>query len=166
MKTSAGPIAGPSTVSADKQSIRIRSLPDRIRYVLLFEFILILLMGLALKLLSERSFFDTGLLAAMLSGIALLVALIYNYIFDRIDAHYGRVPTERSIAGRILHAVGMEATLVVAGLPVIMWWMRWTLIDALLFDLAAMAMIVIYTYLFTLTYDRLFPVAQPDEPTR
>ncbi len=149
-------------MSTDKESIRIRSLPDRIRYALLFELILIVLMGLALKLLTGRPFFDTGLLAAILSGIAVLVALGYNYAFDRIDVYFGRVPTERSPLGRILHAVGMELTLVFAGLPVIMVWMRWPIAEALVFNLSAMAAIVLYTYLFTLAYDRLFPIAQPE----
>ena len=151
-------------VSTDTQSIRIRSLPDRIRYALLFELILIVLMGLALKILSGRPFFDTGLLAVILSGIAVIVALAYNYAFDRIDVSLGRVPTERSPVGRVVHAVGMELTLVFAGLPVIMVWMRWPLADALVFNLSAMAAIVLYTYLFTLAYDRLFPVAQSEAP--
>ncbi len=148
-------------MSTDNPSIRIRSLPDRIRYALLFEFILIVLMGLVLKLLSGRPFFDTGMLAAILSGIAVIVALVYNYGFDRMDVYFGRVPTERSPLGRVLHALGMEFTLVIAGLPVIMLWMRWPLAEALVFNLSAMAAIVLYTYLFTLAYDRVFPVAQP-----
>jgi uncharacterized membrane protein len=55
----------------------------------------------------------------------------------------------------------MELTLVVAGLPVIMLWMRWPFAEALVFNLTAMAAIVFYTYVFTLAYDRVFPVAQP-----
>lgn len=151
-------------MTSDTHAIRIRSLPDRIRYALLFEFILIVLMGITLKLLSGRPFLDTGVLAAILSGIAVLVALVYNYAYDRVDVHFGRVPTERGPLGRVLHAVGMELTLVFATLPVIMVWMRWPLVEALVFNLSAMAAIVFYTYLFTLAYDRLFPVAQNEAP--
>ena len=101
--------------------VRIRSGPDRLRYALLFEAILIVLMGLALWMLSDRALADTGVLATILSVIAVFVALIYNYVLDRIDAHFGRVPTERSTLGRIGHALGLEITLVATSLPAIMW---------------------------------------------
>jgi uncharacterized membrane protein len=75
------------------------------------------------------------MLAAILSVIALVVALLYNYALDRIDAHFGRVPTERSTLGRIGHAVGLEISLAFTSLPAIMWWMGWSFWRALLFDL-------------------------------
>ena len=142
--------------------VRIRNGPDRVRYALLFEFILVLLMGAALWLLSDQSPLESGSLAVMLSAVAVVMALVYNYLLDRIDAHYGRVPTERSKLGRIIHAVGFEFTLVVICLPLIMWWMNWSWWKALTFDITAMAFIVVYTYVFTLIYDRVFPV--PQEP--
>lgn len=145
-------------------AVRIRGGLDRLRYALLFEFILIVLMGIALSMLSERSFFDTGMLAAILSVIAVFVALLYNYALDRIDAHFGRVPTERSTLGRIGHAIGLEVALVFTSLPAIMWWMDWGFRKALLFDISAVAFIVIYTYVFTLVYDEVFPVPQHRQP--
>ena len=145
--------------------VRIRSGPDRLRYALLFEAILIVLMGLALWMLSDRALADTGVLATILSVIAVFVALIYNYVLDRIDAHFGRVPTERSTLGRIGHALGLEITLVATSLPAIMWWMDWGFWKALTFDLSAVAFVVVYTYVFTFAYDKAFPVPQDvDEP--
>jgi uncharacterized membrane protein len=141
-------------------AVRIRNGLDRVRYAFLFEFILVALMGSSLWLLSDRPLLSTGGLAIILSGMAIVGALIYNYLLDRIDAHYGRVPTERSKLGRVLHAVGFELTLVVLGVPVIMWWMDWGFWQALMFDITAFTFIVVYTYLFTLIYDRVFPVPQ------
>ena len=63
--------------------------------------------------------------------------------------------------GRIAHALGFETTLVIVNLPVIMWWMGWNFWQAISFDIAAMAAIVVYTYYFTLAYDRIFPIDQP-----
>lgn len=145
-------------------AVRIRGGLDRLRYALLFELILIILMGIALSMLSDRSFFDTGMLAAILSVIAVVVALVYNYLFDRVDAHFGRVPTKRSTLRRIGHAIGLEFALVFTSLPAIMWWMGWGFLQALLFDLSAVAFIVIYTYVFTLVYDKVFPVPQDLQP--
>lgn len=141
-------------------SVRIRGGLDRVRYALLFEAILIVLMGVALWLLSDQPFIETGVLAVILSVIAVFVTLIYNYVLDRVDAHFGRVPTERSMIGRIGHALGLEIVLVGTSLPAVMWWMNWRFWKALTFDLAAIAFVLVYTYLFTYAYDKAFPVPQ------
>jgi uncharacterized membrane protein len=96
----------------------------------------------------------------MLSVIAMVVSVIYNDLFDRVDARDGRVPTERALKGRVIHAVGFEFLLVLTSLPIIMWWMSWSWWQALAFDLVAMACVIFYTFLFTLAYDRFFPIAQ------
>ena len=141
-------------------AVRIRGGLDRLRYALLFEAILIVLMGIALWALSDRPLSETGTLAAILSAIAVIVALVYNYVLDRVDAYFGRVPTERSTLGRIGHALGLEITLVGTSLPAIMWSMGWGFWQALTFDIAAIAFVVVYTYVFTFAYDKLFPVPQ------
>lgn len=141
--------------------IVIRNGWDRLRYAFVFEGILIIGLGLILSLLADRDFLDTGGLALVLSLIALFVNLVYNYAFDRLDVSCGRVPTERSTSWRIAHAIGFEFTLVLTSLPLIMWWLVWGFWQALAFDVAAMAGIVVYTYYFTLAYDRIFPVLNP-----
>lgn len=144
--------------------IVIRTGADRLRYALLFEGILIVLTGIAVSLLTDRPLFDAGGLAVVLSLIALAINFIYNYAFDRFDVRHGRVPTERSRNWRIVHAFGFEATLVVVNLPVIVWWLDWQIWQALAFDVTAMAAVVVYTYWFTLAYDRIFPIEQPAAP--
>ena len=140
--------------------IRTRSGWDRFRYAILFEAFIVIGMGVALALLSDEPLLSTGGLGLLLSIIALLVNLVYNYAFDRVDVAYGRIPTERSRRGRIVHAVLFETVLVVLSLPVIMLWMQWGWWHALTFDIVAMAAVVVYTYAFTLAYDFLFPVPQ------
>ena len=82
-------------------------------------------------------------------------------MYDRVDVRRGRVPTERTATGRIIHAVGFETILVTTSLPIVMWWLGISWWQALLMDLGLMAVVVVYTFLFTVTYDRLFPVVQP-----
>lgn len=141
--------------------IVIRTGLDRVRYALLFEATLILLFSVGMVLLFDRGVLEMGIFNITLSTLALIVNFFYNLAFDKFDVSRGRVPTERSRRWRIVHALGFEVTMVIVGLPFIMWWMQWGLWRALTFDIAAMAAIVIYTYFFTLAYDRLFPVAQP-----
>lgn len=141
--------------------IAIRGAWDRVRYAVSFELILIAATAAILMQLSDRPFVDTGGLAVTMSVIALILNLAYNYVFDRIDVRYKRIPTERSTLGRIVHAAGFEFSLVIVNLPLIIVWMNWEWWQALAFDFASTAIIVVYTYLFTLVYDRLFPVRQP-----
>lgn len=144
--------------------IVIRTGLDRLRYALLFEGILVVALSTTMALMFDRGLFEMGALSVVLSLIALIINFIYNYAYDKNDVRHGRVPTERSRGGRIVHALGFEFILVLVSLPVIMWWMKWSLWRALVFDVAAMAAIVVYTYFFTLAYDRLFPIGQPGAP--
>lgn len=142
--------------------IVIRTGPDRVRYALLFEGILVILTAVITALLFNRNVLSMGALSLALSLVALAVNYIYNYCFDHFDVRNGRVPTERSRPWRIVHALGFETSLVIINLPLLMWWMNWTLWKALAFDIVAMAAIVVYTYYFTLAYDRVFPIEQSE----
>jgi uncharacterized membrane protein len=141
--------------------IVIRTGMDRVRYALLFEGILVALFAVLAALLFDRSLLSMGALSIVLSLIALAINFFYNYVFDHFDVRNGRIPTERSRRWRIIHALGFEATLVVINLPLLMWWMGWSVWQALVLDIVAMAGVVVYTYYFTLAYDRLFPIRQP-----
>ena len=143
--------------------IVIRTGLDRLRYALMFEGLLVAIFSVAMFVMFERGLLDMGAFSVTLSLIALAVNFIYNSIYDRIDVRFGRIPTERSRGWRIVHALGFEFTLVVVNLPIIMWWMQWSFWQALGFDIIAMAVVVIYTYYFTLAYDRVFPIQQPEE---
>jgi uncharacterized membrane protein len=142
--------------------IVIRTGLDRLRYALLFEGILIVLTAAIMALVFDRGVLSMGALSVILSLVALAINFVYNYCFDVFDVRNGRIPTERSRPWRIVHALGFETTLVIINLPLLMWWMTWTIWKALAFDIVAMAAIVVYTYYFTLAYDRLFPVEQGD----
>lgn len=145
-----------------KPQIVTRSGWDRIRYAVIFEALLIIGFGAALAGLSGGNLLKTGALAVVLSVIAMIVSVFYNYLFDQVDVRFGRIPTERALPGRVIHAAGFEFLLVLTSLPIIMWWMSWSFWRALTFDLVAMACVIVYTFLFTLAYDRVFPIAQQD----
>lgn len=144
-------------------AIAIRSGWDRLRYTVIFEALLIVTAGTALAYLTERSIADTGALAVCLSIKAMVMNLLYNYVYDRIDVRFGRIPTERTIKGRIVHALGFEVILTATSLPIVMWWLGFAWWQALLLDLGMMSVVVIYTFLFSLGYDKLFPVLQPGQ---
>ena len=144
-----------------RATIATRSSADRLRYAVLFEVTLIALLAPIGALVFERPVSNIGSLGLVLALKAMLINLIFNWLYDRIDLRSGRVPSERSFTGRLLHAAGLEAGLVLTSLPIVTWWLEITLMQALAMDLVVSLFVVAYTFLFTLAYDRLLPVPQP-----
>lgn len=143
-----------------EKAITIRTGLDRLRYTLLFEIILVSASTAVIAGVLERELLDTGYFALILSLIAMVTNYLYNYAYDRFDVSRGRIPTERSLKHRLFHAVGFELILLFATLPLVMGWLELNLIDALLLDVSMMAAVVIYTFIFGLSYDKMFPIEQ------
>ena len=143
-----------------KNSIVTRTNADRLRYVIFFEIVLIALLVPLGAFLLDKTIVDVGLLSVVLSIKAMMLGYFYNLYFDRIDARAGRTPTQRSFFGRIIHALGFEFSLVLTSIPLVMWWLELTFLQAVLMDIVVSSIVVVYTFLFTYCYDWLFPVAQ------
>jgi len=143
-----------------QNKISIRTGGDRLRYTFLFEFFLILILAPIGAIIFDRHLFDIGLLSLALSLKAMVLNLIYNWLFDLLDVRAGRIPTQRSFSGRIVHAVGFEVGLVLTSLPIVMWWLGLTLLQAFLMDVVVTSFIVAYTFVFTWSYDLRYPVEQ------
>lgn len=146
--------------SADTKTVTLRSKADRMRYVLCFEILLILLSAPAIAYALGKDTLDVGALTIVLSLKAMVINVVYNYFYDRFDARRGVIPTERGAKARLLHAFGFELTLTITSLPIVMWWLQIGWLKALAMDAVIMAFIVLYTFIFTWAYDRIFPVTQ------
>lgn len=109
-------------------------------------------------LLLDKSLADIGLFGLILSIKAMLVSLIFNWAMDHLDARRGVCASDRTLFGRIVHALGFELSLLTTSLPLYVWWLEITLLQALAADLFVTSFVVLYTYAFTLGYDRLFPI--------
>jgi len=143
------------------KKINVRSKWDRARYAVVFEVLLILMSAPVIAWVLEKEAMTVGTLTAVIAFKALLVNVVYNHFYDRFDVKAGRVPTERSGKGRIVHALGLEVVLTATSMPIVMWWLQIDLLTALAMDVALMGFIVVYAYVYTWAYDRVFPVAQP-----
>ena len=143
-----------------QNKITIRSGRDRLRYTVLFEFFLLLILAPIGAVIFDRHLFEIGLLSLVLSIKAMLLNLVYNWLFDLLDVRAGRVPTQRSVAGRVTHAVGFEVFLLLTSLPIVMWWLGLSLVQAFLMDVVVTCFVVVYTFVFTWSYDLRYPVEQ------
>lgn len=138
----------------------LRSLPDRVRQIVLFEVGGLLLITPPFAWASGVPASESlGLLAA-LAAIAALWNGAYNTAFDWIEGRRtGRTADRRPFTVRCLHACGFEGGLLLLTLPVIVWWTALPWIDALIADIGLALAYTAYALLFNLGYDRLFPIA-------
>ena len=140
------------------KSVAVRTGKDRVRYSILLEVGIMAFLIPAGAAFFDKSLADIGLLGLTLSLKAVLVGLIYNWAVDKIGARNGHVSSDRKTFGRILHAVGFEMSLLITSLPIYTIWLGLTILQALAADLVITSFVVIFTYFFTLGYDRMFPV--------
>ena len=138
---------------------RLRSFPDRLRQIALFETGGLILVTPPFAWASGVPLSESVGLLALLAFIAALWNGSYNTCFDWFEARLtGRTADRRPCRLRVFHAFGFEGGLLLASLPVIMWWTGMGLVDALIADLALALAYVCYAFAFNLGYDRLFPI--------
>jgi len=148
----------------------MRTTRDRIRHTLLFEGIAIVLTSLIVAALVNKSVVSSGVLALILSLLAMGWNYQYNLMFDRwlLKTRGSAKPGIRTIRLRILHAVGFEGGFLVVSLPLIAWWLELGIWHALVMDVGFSIFFVIYGFVFNWGYDLAFPldeatpVASPD----
>lgn len=146
------------------QDIPLRSGRDRLRYTVSFELTLMAFLVPAGAVFLEKGLGEIGLLGVVLSGKAMLVSLAWNWVFDHWDARRGRISSQRSRLGRLAHALGFEGCLMLTSLPIYMWWLGLALWQALATDATITTFVVGFTYVFSLAYDRVFPISGQKSP--
>lgn len=125
----------------------------RIVYALAYEAIAVAFVGPALAMLFDRPAVSSTALAVVMSLVALVWSYLFNAWFERREAR--RSDRRRSFVRRVAHGVGFEGGLVVLLVPLMAWWLRTTLLQALVADLAVLGFFMIYAIVFTWAFDRV-----------
>lgn len=123
---------------------------ERIFHSILFEVMAILLFMLLAQLVSDKDKASLGGLAIAISVTAMVWNYFFNIAFDKI---YGHERISRTLKVRILHSVAFELGLIIATTPMIMWVLEVDLYTALVMDVAAMVIFIIFTIIFNWIYD-------------
>ncbi|MET0889632.1 PACE efflux transporter [Stenotrophomonas sp. SAM-B] len=119
------------------------------------------LLGLAvgtmvMTVLTGKSPATTGLLALMITGIATVWNVSFNYLFEAWERR--QRDRTRTVRRRVLHAVAFQLTLVCFLVPLIAWWLGITLTQAFVLDLVFIVYIPFYTFAYNWAFDRCFGV--------
>lgn len=134
----------------------MRTIGDRIRQAVSFEVV-----GLLISIPLAASAFGYSLeKTGVLGLIGATLATAWNYIFNLgFDHTLKRLTgsTRKSLKLRVLHAFCFELGLLMAFLPIIAWWIGIGLLEALLVDVSFALFYLVYAFVFTWSYDTIFP---------
>lgn len=132
--------------------MRTRSLKERFFHAAGFEILAILTVSPLAAWVMDKPLFEMGLLAIMLSTVAMLWNMIYNAGFDRL---YPRDRVQRGAGLRVLHALGFEGGFIVIGLPIAAWMLNITLLQAFVVEVAFFLFFLPYTVAYNWLWDIL-----------
>jgi uncharacterized membrane protein len=126
----------------------------KIVYAVSFEALGTLLASVALMLMSEASASSSLVLSLLTATIALSWSFVFNTGFEAWEA---RQPVRgRSLRRRTVHALMFEGGLVLICIPVMAWWLQVGYLEALVYEAGLIALFIVYTYVFTWGFDRIF----------
>jgi uncharacterized membrane protein len=132
----------------------VQGLQRKIVYVVSFELIAIVLASTLLRVLSDSPVTTAGITAAASSAIAMAWNYVYNMLFEAWEARQAR--KGRSLLRRAVHAIGFEAGLVTALVPLFAWVLGVSLLVALMLNAVMIVFFLVYGFVFNLVFDRVF----------
>lgn len=136
----------------------LRSFRDRFRSILLYELIGLILVSPLASRITGHGLTETGMLVLVISLIAMGWNGLFNHGFDRIELACGGHLSTRNWLIRVVHALLFELGLVIATVPLIAWWLKMGLWDAVLLDAGFIVFYLLYTLVFNRVYDHFYPL--------
>lgn len=128
----------------------------KVIYVGGYELLGLVVGTMVMTVLTGKSPATTGLLALMITGIATVWNVSFNYLFEAWERR--QRDRTRTVRRRVLHAVAFQLTLVCFLVPLIAWWLGITLTQAFVLDLVFIVYIPFYTFAYNCAFDRCFGV--------
>ncbi|SJN20907.1 PACE efflux transporter [Psychrobacter sp. JB385] len=142
--------------------IFLSPLKRRIVYVVVFEIVAIILSTFVLMQLSNSDASESLPVAMMVSLAAVIWNFIYNTAFEAWERR--RRIVNRTLWIRSAHAFGFEGGLVLICLPLYMIWYDVGLVKAFMMEVALLLFFLVYTFTFTLIFDKIFTLPYEYKP--
>lgn len=134
----------------------------RIVYVIVFEIVAIISSTFVLMKLSNSDASDSLPVAMMVSLAAIIWNFVYNTAFEAWERR--RRIVNRTLWIRSAHAFGFEGGLVLICLPLYMIWYDVGLVKAFMMEVALLLFFLVYTFTFTLIFDKIFTLPYEYKP--
>lgn len=143
---------------------RLPAFQRRLVYVALFESLAIVLSTILLNMMSTGDGHSSLPVAVAVSVIAVVWNFIFNTGFEAAERRFGI--THRSLPVRVAHAIGFEGGLVLFTVPLFMVWYQVGVLEALIMEAAILVFFLVFTFFFTLVFDRIFPLPHQQGQTQ
>ncbi|MEN8626300.1 PACE efflux transporter [Psychrobacter proteolyticus] len=134
--------------------ITLSPVKRRIVYVIVFEILAIISSTFVLMKLSNSDASESLPAAMMISLAAIIWNFVYNTAFETWEQR--RHIAERTLLIRSAHALIFEIGLVLICLPIYIVWYDVGLIEAFMMEAALMVFFLIYNFVFTFIFDKIF----------
>lgn len=134
------------------EHIRSRSPYERTFHAVSYELIGIITSAPIIAFISGKPMAESGLLALIVSIIAMIWNYLFNFIFDKLQLKY---KFKKTAFVRILHGIGFEVGLILLTVPPIALLFNMGLIDAFLLELGMLIYFFPYTIVFNWIYDKI-----------
>ena len=141
--------------------ITLPPLKRRIVYVTIFEIIAIIASTFVLMKLRGSDAAESLPVAVMVSLAAVIWNFLYNPAFEAWERR--KQVKKRTLLIRSAHAIGFEGGLVLICLPLYMIWYDVGLIKAFMMEAALLLFFLVYTFVFTLGFDKIFTLPRYDK---
>ena len=126
----------------------------KILYAVSFETLGVAVATIGLLAMSEADATQSLVLSAITASIAMGWSMGFNALFEAWEARQSQ--KGRSLTRRSVHALLFEGGLVILVLPIMAWWLQVDLWTALQYEAGLIVLFIIYTYVFTWSFDRIF----------
>ena len=132
------------------------SLIARIIHIIGFEVCGILIFTPFAMLVLNESIFNIGVIAVVISLMAMVWNFIYNYIFDLVESSLDGHRSTRKISMRLLHALLFEVGLLIVTVPLVAYWLEMNLVAALLVDIGFVVFYLVYAFFYNYIFDKIY----------
>lgn len=140
----------------------MRTIKDRIRHVILFEIIGLMLITPLGTWAFGMPMHDVGVVAIVGATFATCWNYVYNLGFDHAMLRIvGGV--RKTVPIRVVHAMLFEAGLLAILLPFFAWYLEVSVLRALQMDASFALFYMVYAFIFNWVYDVVFPVPQHNQ---
>lgn len=134
------------------EHLKRRSPFERTFHAVSYEVVGIITSAPIISFITGKPVTESGVLAIIVSLIAMLWNYLFNLMFDKLQNKY---QFRRNLLVRVLHGAGFEVGLILLTVPTIALLFKMSLVSAFLLELSMLIYFFPYTIVFNWIYDKL-----------
>lgn len=124
----------------------------RIIHALSYEITLLFVIAITLSYFFHLPLEVTGILGVVMALTSVIWNMFFNHFFEKFEK---KKNLKRTVAVRIVHAIGFEGGLMLATIPMIAYALNMGIWQAIVLDFSLTMGILVYTFIFQWFYDLL-----------